>query len=482
MMLGSLTQCAVYSFNISVWQALVQTTKNLLAMLFKSALLSFLVVVLIYEFRNFLKGVSIEDAAKLQFGGNSTIEDYGRENFSDVFSDERERQTKNFLSVVCSFSWALAMSSVLFGLEKNIPLLYYSGFFFIMAVPASLPAVFYACGGTKLRGGVLIVIMCIFLGVSNSLLPELMGKGTESILPIAIKAARNKAAIEKGEVVKVKTKKTRKKRLKTAIVTVGPALFIMGMIVIYTTLIFALYNANSSNAWKAAISAFALFVKVAGNKAEIKLIEYVGDSMVFWIGDGCLFGYEFATALLCRVLQLSIPSQQVAQLMSLFGCFMEMGVRVFFFNNYLKDGLRKEGKWTDEERTAYRRRGTLRTQDGNNDMVVEYLSCAAASAILIFGVPTGAFNLEAGKAVDREQVFSIVLFQLCPEIVVDFYCVFMEIYGGLGVFHSKYWSLTTGARTRNGRRRFFGNLIKSFILKAFTTLVLVSMILLSIAN
>ena len=162
-------------------------------------------------------------------------------------------------------------------------------------------------------------------------------------------------------------------------------------------------------------------IKVTGNKGEIKLIEFVGDGIDVWVSDTILFAYEFATALLCRVLQLSIPSQQVAQLMSLFGCILEMGVRVFFFNNYLKDGLRKGGTWTDEEKIAYRKRGMLRAQDGNNDMVVEYLSCAAAVSILIFAVPTGALNLEAGQAVDTNQIMSIVVFQVGAEVFLDFY-------------------------------------------------------------
>jgi hypothetical protein len=168
--------------------------------------------------------------------------------------------------------------------------------------------------------------------------------------------------------------------------------------------------------------------------------------------------------------------------MSLFGCILEMGVRVFFFNNYLKDGLRKGGKWTEEEKVAYRKRGMLRAQDGNNDMVVEYLSCAAAVSILIFAVPTGALNLEASQAVDRSQIFSIVFFQVGPEVILDFFCVFMEVFGGLGVFHSKYWNLHTGAKTTEGRWSLFGNLLKSLVAKIFSTLMLSCLILLSVAK
>ena len=91
------------------------------------------------------------------------------------------------------------------------------------------------------------------------------------------------------------------------------------------------------------------------------------------------------------------------------------------------------------ERSAYRRRGVLWAQGRNNDMIVEYVSCIAAASILIFAVPTGAFNLGANKAVEANQVIAIVGFQLGPEVVLDFYCTFMEIYIGLGFFHSKNW-------------------------------------------
>lgn len=61
-----------------------------------------------------------------------------------------------------------------------------------------------------------------------------------------------------------------------------------------------------------------------------------------------LFGYEYATALLCRLLQLSIPNQVTAMFMSIGGASIEMGVRVFFFNLFLnlflKKGMETNGK------------------------------------------------------------------------------------------------------------------------------------------
>jgi hypothetical protein len=471
-----------HNFDITPKEALVQTTWNIGVMLLISAVLCVVTAGVIYGLWSFLQGVSIRDAAILQFGTNSTIEDYGRVEFVDIYSDKRERRTKQFLSIVCAFSYASAYAFALFGFEKGVPLVYYSRFFLLMALPAFLPTVYYACGGKSLGSGVLVVMMCVFLGACSSMVIDLMGKGIGDLMQLAVKSTRDKVASDKGEMVKVKTKKTMKQRLKTAVIASLPMLFIFVMIVVYTSLIFVLYNVYDTDAWKAAISVLALLVKVTGNKAEIKLVEFGGDGIDDWAADVMLFSYEFATALLCRVLQLSIPSQQIAQLMSLFGCILEMGVRVFFFNNYLKDGLRKGGKWTEEEKVAYRKRGMLRAQDGNNDMVVEYVSCAAAVSILIFAVPTGALNLEASQAVDRSQIYSIVQFQVGPEVILDFYCVFMEVFGGLGVFHSKYWNLHTGAKTTEGRWSYFGNLLKSFVAKIFVTLSLSCLILLSIAK
>ncbi|GMI45157.1 hypothetical protein TrCOL_g10621 [Triparma columacea] len=487
----------VIRFDLTLKEALVQTTWNIGAMLLISAVLCVVTAGLIYVLRTVLQGVSIRDAAVLQFGSNSTIEDYSRVDFVDTYSDERERRTKQFLSIVCAFScasaYAFLLFGMLFGLGKSVPLVYYSKIFLLMAIPAFLPTVYYACGGKSLGSGVLIVIMCAFIGACTALIPDLAGKGIGDLMQLAVKSTRDKVASDNnGEMVKVKTKKTKKQRLKSAVIIALPALFTCLMIVVYTSLIFALYNAYDNDAWKAAISVLALLVKVIGNKVEIKLLKIIDDRIAdlididdldvlpVWTADCMLFAYEFATALLCRVLQLSIPSQHVAQLTSLFGCILEMSVRIFFFNNYLKDALRKGEKWTEEEKVAYRKSGMLRAQDGNNDMVVEYVSSAAAVAILIFAVPTGALNLKAGQTVDRSQIFSVVLFQVGPEVILDFYCVFMEVFGGLGVFHSKYWSLSTGARTTEGRWSYFGNLLKSFVTKIFQTLLLSCLILLSI--
>jgi len=54
--------------------------------------------------------------------------------------------------------------------------------------------------------------------------------------------------------------------------------------------------------------------------------------------------------------------------------------------------------------------------------------------------------------------------------------------GGLGVFHTKYWSLRTGAKRKEEPWRFFGNLIKSVVVKSFFMPTIISLILLAIAK
>ena len=53
-----------------------------------------------------------------------------------------------------------------------------------------------------------------------------------------------------------------------------------------------------------------------------------------------LYMYESSLpALLCRILQLSIPSLEAAKMMSLFGTVVEVGVRILFYNLYVKAGI-----------------------------------------------------------------------------------------------------------------------------------------------
>lgn len=83
-----------------------------------------------------------------------------------------------------------------------------------------------------------------------------------------------------------------------------------------------------------------------------------------------LFAYENVTSTLVRVLQLSIPDKDTAQKVGLICAIIEVMVRIFFHNMFLKAGL-KNPRMTAKEKVKYAKRGKLRVQDASNDMVVE---------------------------------------------------------------------------------------------------------------
>lgn len=190
-----------------------------------------------------------------------------------------------------------------------------------------------------------------------------------------------------------------------------------------------------------------------------------------------LFGYEIATALLCRILQLSIPSQNAAQLLSLSSAIVEMGTRVFFYNLFLKAGMRA-GDMDKQQQQQYKRRGFLRVQDGSNDMVVEFVSSIVAMLILVWLAPTGAFDF-SGQAVDSKQVIAVSFFQLAPELFLDFYCTFIEVYGGLASLHTDYWTVrgSKGGNYTDGGS--YSNFQKANVLKLFLVAIITLIVLLA---
>ena len=196
-----------------------------------------------------------------------------------------------------------------------------------------------------------------------------------------------------------------------------------------------------------------------------------------FVADVMLFGYEIATALLCRILQLSIPSQHAAQLLSLSSAIVEMGTRLFFYNLFLKAGIRA-GDMDKQQQQQYKRRGFLRVQDGSNDMVVEYVSSIVATIILIHLAPTGAFDF-SGQAVETKQIIAVSFFQLVPELLLDFYCTFIEVYGGLASMHTDYWTVrgTKGGSFTDGES--YSNFLKANVLKLILVATLILIVLLA---
>ena len=126
--------------------------------------------------------------------------------------------------------------------------------------------------------------------------------------------------------------------------------------------------------------------------------------------------------------------------------------------------METNGKRSKKARMDYFTHGRMRVSDGSNDMVVEYISTVAAAAVLIYLVPTGSLQFSS-EPVSSEQVLTITLFQIVPEVFLDYYCTFTEVFGGLSNLHIGYWSLETGSRKTEGCKRYFGNLSKSLGLK-----------------
>jgi hypothetical protein len=91
-----------------------------------------------------------------------------------------------------------------------------------------------------------------------------------------------------------------------------------------------------------------------------------------WASDTNLYAYEYSTALIVRILQLSLPDENTAMLIGLAGAVVEVGTRIFFYMLFLKKGLANP-RMTDEEKKKYAQRGKMRVQDASNDMVVEYV-------------------------------------------------------------------------------------------------------------
>ena len=92
--------------------------------------------------------------------------------------------------------------------------------------------------------------------------------------------------------------------------------------------------------------------------------------------------------------------------------------------------------------------------------------------MLVYLPPTGSFNFTSGT-IDPAQVWTVLVFQLIPELFLDWYCTFIETNGGLGRFHVDYWKLRNGGM--NGSR--FGNLVKSVTGKILATNTITGVVL-----
>ena len=137
----------------------------------------------------------------------------------------------------------------------------------------------------------------------------------------------------------------------------------------------------------------------------------------------------------------------VAQLISLFGCVAEVSVRIFFFNAFIKSGMKQmnSGKWGIAERNAFAKRGRMRVMDGANDIIVEYVGSIVAAMILVKLGSFGIFSFASDAAISTSTIMTLCMYQLIPEMFLDSYCTYMEESNGISQLHKDQWSWTYGA-------------------------------------
>ncbi|GMI41373.1 hypothetical protein TeGR_g7725 [Tetraparma gracilis] len=230
------------------------------------------------------------------------------------------------------------------------------------------------------------------------------------------------------------------KRAKLGLIIALPILFNLAVLLLLVLGILTLFQLYEGIEWKIFVTALALGIKIGGNKALLGLIG----SFPMWGIDCELYTYEYSTALIVRILQLSLPDENTAMLIGLAGAVVEVGTRIFFYMLFLKKGLANP-LMTDEEKKKYAKRGKLRVQDASNDMVVEYMSSIVAGLFMIHLAPTGVFSFATTAEISTNTIIKLCAFQIVPELFLDFYVTFMEIYGGLKDLHVSYWKSDTGA-------------------------------------
>ena len=239
-----------------------------------------------------------------------------------------------------------------------------------------------------------------------------------------------------------------------------------------------LYTAYDSTVWKLSVTVVGFVIKVGGNKSLLGLVANARP----WMADLFLFIYEFTTALMLRLMQMSLPDEDTAVQIGLASAMGEVCVRIFFFAAFAKGGLRQRSlgnEMTDKDWYDYARWGKTRVQDGTNDEIVEYLSTITAGLFLIFLAPTDAFSFATSVAIKPNTVLLLCLYQLVPELFLDFFVTFIETSNGLKTLHESYWNPSTGgdpnARAWIDRK---GDLFKGIAAKLASVVLFTAFILL----
>jgi hypothetical protein len=192
---------------------------------------------------------------------------------------------------------------------------------------------------------------------------------------------------------------------------------------------------------------FALLVKIGGNKLQLLMFKNHPKASL-WLFNVSVFGYEYVTALLVRMMLLSLPSQSTAIYLTLLNAAAELMTRSWFFVGYISTGGKQlAGLGVDNSafHRAYVRRGQLRVIDGYNAAIVEYMTMLGAAAAV--GILSGseAFNLPTDENVALDRLGRMLGVQIAVELVVDAFVFALEAKGGLVPLQLQYWkSLSLG--------------------------------------
>jgi hypothetical protein len=189
---------------------------------------------------------------------------------------------------------------------------------------------------------------------------------------------------------------------------------------------------------------FGLLVKVGGNKLVMSMLKN-NRKVPLWLSHVIVLAYEYVTALLIRMILLSVPNESSAVYLSLFNAAVELMVRTWFFVAYISKGgkihagLAVSTSESDKFHRAYVRRGQLRVMDGCNDSIVEYVTMVAAAVVLAVLPQTGTFDLPAVGNVPLRSLVRVLSVQIGTELVVDAFMFSLEAKGGMIPLQRQHW-------------------------------------------
>lgn len=66
------------------------------------------------------------------------------------------------------------------------------------------------------------------------------------------------------------------------------------------------------------------------------------------------------------------------------------------------------------------------------------MSSIVGGFFMIYLAPTGLFSFSTTTVISSKTILTLVMYQLVPELFIDFYVTFMENFGGLRVLHETY--------------------------------------------